>query len=47
MKKINYTLLKATKNIISLSVNKEQQNWPPICTTLLHQPKRPKCTNKN
>lgn len=41
MKKVNQTLLKITERVVRVEVDKEKKVWPPICATLLHQPKRP------
>lgn len=42
MRKMNQIALKLTERIVRVTVEKERQAWPPICPTLLHQPKRVK-----
>lgn len=41
MNKVSKNILRVTEEIVRIAVEKEKQGWPPICATLLHQPKRP------
>lgn len=41
MKKVSEKILQVAERIVHVAVEKEQKGWPPICATLLHQPKRP------
>ncbi|MHC6181032.1 cyclic lactone autoinducer peptide [Clostridium sp. JNZ X4-2] len=42
MKKINKNLLKIVERITRIEVQKNSDEWPPFCSGIYHQPKRPK-----
>ena len=46
MREINKTMLKMTERIVRITAERERKGWPPICPTLLHQPKRPSSIRK-
>lgn len=39
--KIKKNVLKAIESITRSEIEKSKQPWPPLCTGILHQPKRP------
>ena len=41
MRKMSQTALRMTEKVVRVAVEKERKDGPPICPTLLHQPKRP------
>lgn len=41
MKKISKNVLKAIECVTRNEVEKSRYPWPPLCSGLLHQPKRP------
>lgn len=45
MKRVGKKILQVTEKIVRVSMEKESQGWPPICATILHQPKRPTPNN--
>lgn len=42
---ISEMAMKSLKKVIDYQVEKTVHRWPPICTSIYHQPKRPKHTN--
>ncbi len=38
----NKDTLKLLKKLTKGMVEKESKEWPPVCSMILHQPKRPK-----
>lgn len=42
MKKIKKNLLKIVERITRIEVEKNLHAWPPFCSGIYHQPKRPK-----
>ena len=40
--KINKKAVKVVERIARNEVEKVRRGWPPICSGILHQPKRPK-----
>lgn len=40
--KIENTILKVVEKVVRQEVIKNQEEWPPHCWGILHQPKRPK-----
>lgn len=47
MKKTNKEILKAIKCITRGEVEKIHSQWPPFCSGILHQPKRPIINKEN
>ncbi|MCY6958483.1 AgrD family cyclic lactone autoinducer peptide [Clostridium brassicae] len=41
MKKVNKYLLKIVERITRVEVDKNSRTWPPFCSGIYHQPKRP------
>ena len=39
-------LLKAAKKVAEKDIMRNMMAWPPVCSSVLHQPKRP-CKNNN
>lgn len=38
---------KTSKELVAKMVARDEGGWPPICTSLIYQPKRPKFQNEN
>jgi len=49
MKKVNIEnmVLEMVGKVVKLEVKKNENAWPPICTGIVHQPKRPKKVERN
>lgn len=46
LKKTKEKILKKIVDNLEYDVDKEIYTWPPICSFITHQPKRPKMTNQ-
>lgn len=46
MKKINKNLLKSLEKVVRVTSSYTSTDWPPICSSWLHQPKRPQMKKK-
>lgn len=40
-KELENRALSVVEKMLRYGVSKEEKWWPPYCTTILHQPKRP------
>lgn len=47
MKTIKKIAKKASKELITKMVAMDERGWPPICTSFVYQPKRPKSPIEN
>lgn len=47
MKTIKKIAKKASRELVTKMVSKDERGWPPICTSFVYQPKRPKSPNGN
>ena len=41
MKKVNKKILKVVERVVRHEVEQKRKTWPPFCTGIFHQPKRP------
>ncbi|WP_099467093.1 AgrD family cyclic lactone autoinducer peptide [Konateibacter massiliensis] len=46
MKKLNSKILKTIKCIAGIELENSIYSWPPPCSGIFHQPKRPKKSDK-
>lgn len=46
MKTIKKITKKTSKELITKMVARDERGWPPICTSFVYQPKRPKSSNE-
>lgn len=44
MKTIKEITKNVTKELVTKMVDKDERGWPPICTSFVYQPKRPRST---
>lgn len=47
MKKIQRGMLKLTQKVAGIEIAGDLKNWPPYCSGIFHQPRRPENSAKN
>lgn len=47
MKTVKELVKKKSKEIVAKMVAHDEGDWPPICTSFIYQPKRPRTCPKN
>lgn len=47
MRTVKDFVKKTSKELVAKMVARDESGWPPICTSLIYQPKRPKSQNEN